>query len=163
MNNNKEMKDLVRSRPITSYEELGQERERLKLLLKAQEAQIKKDVQELKAEFKPLVNISNVVGKFVSRENHKDAVVSAGTNITIDLIANSIFAKSNFFVRSVLPALLKNFTSHYLPNAISPLRKPGVSADAIKRQPSAPAGETISRTRPYPDPAVTQSSFQVEE
>jgi len=109
-------------KPISSYEDLCREKERLTELLKAQKVQIQRDLENLKDEFKPVVNLSDQVGKLLSREDGKDPLVTAGTNITIDIIVAKLFSKSNFLLKLVLPALLKNFSSHYLPKALPPKR-----------------------------------------
>ena len=112
------------TRPVTSYDDLVKERERLKELLKIQKAQISKDLGEIREEFTPVVLASEMFGKLLNREDGKDALVATGTNLTIDLLVNKLFAKSNFLVRLILPVILKNLSSHYIPKAPPPTRKP---------------------------------------
>jgi hypothetical protein len=111
------------TRPISSYDDVLSEKERLKELLKIQKIQINKDLDEIREEFRPVVIASEMFGKLVKREDGKDALVTTGTNITIDLLISKLFAKSNFFVRLLLPVILKNFTSHFIPRTLPPLRK----------------------------------------
>lgn len=117
----------MNSRPITSYEDLCKEKERLTELLKAQKAQIQRDVTEVKAEVKnelrPFLSLSENVSKLLHREDGKDPLVAAGTNIGIDILASKLFAKSNFILRLVLPSILKNLSSHLLPNVTTPSRR----------------------------------------
>jgi hypothetical protein len=96
----------------------------LKELLKIQKAQISKDLGEIREEFTPVVLASEMFGKLLNREDGKDALVATGTNLTIDLLVNKLFAKSNFLVRLILPVILKNLSSHYIPKAPTPLHKP---------------------------------------
>jgi len=119
-------------KPITSSDDLLKEKERLTELLKIQKAQIAIDIMEVKEEFRPVVIASEMVGKLFSREDGKDALVSTGTNLTIDLLIGKIFSKSNFIVRLLLPAILKNLTSHYIPKA-PPIRKS--VRTTVKREP----------------------------
>jgi hypothetical protein len=105
------------TRPITSYDDLLKEKERLKELLKIQRTQLTRDVTEIKEEFRPVVLASEMFGKLLNREDGKDAIVSTGTNLTIDLIIGQLFSKSNFLVRFLVPKILKNLTSHYIPKA----------------------------------------------
>jgi hypothetical protein len=114
------------SRPISSYEELCKEKERLSELLKAQKVQIQRDLENLKDEFKPIVNLSENVGKLLSREDGKDPIVTAGTNLTIDILVSKLFSKSNFILKLILPAILKNLSSHYIPKALPPSKRPSL-------------------------------------
>ncbi len=128
----------MNSRPISSYEDLCKEKERLSELLKAQKVQIQKDIESLKDEFKPVVNLSENVGKLLSREDGKDPLMTAGTNIGIDILAMKLFSKSNFLLKLVLPAVLKNLSSHFLPNALPPKRnsygmKPKVEETTVRK------------------------------
>jgi hypothetical protein len=112
----------MNSRPISSYEDLCKEKERLTELLKAQRIQIHRDVDEIKNEFRPMLSLSENVSKLLSREDGKDPIVAAGTNIGIDILASTLFSKSNFIVRLLLPSILKNISSHLLPKAQPPKR-----------------------------------------
>lgn len=109
--------------PIRSYEDLKQERERLRELLRVQKAQIQKDLQGIREEFRPITMISEVVGKIMHREDGKNGLISTGANITIDLLASKFLSKSNFLTKLILPALFKNVTSHYLPKTPTPQKR----------------------------------------
>lgn len=119
--------------PISSYEDLCKEKERLTQLLKSQRAQIQRDIEELKDEFKPVVSLSENVSKLLSREDGKDPLYAAGTNIGIDILVAKFFSKSNFLVKLVLPAILKNVSSHLLPEAPPSLRKPRFKKTVVER------------------------------
>lgn len=123
----------MNSRPISSYEDLLQEKERLSEALKGQRAQIQKDLDELKNEFSPIVSLSDNVSKLLSRDDGKDPIVAAGTNIGIDILVAKLFSKSNFLLRLVLPAILKNLTSHVLPDAPPMFRKPKFRKTVVER------------------------------
>jgi hypothetical protein len=123
----------MNSRPISSYEDLCKERERLTEVLKGQRAQIQRDIEELKNEFKPVVSLSENVTKLLSREDGKDPLFAAGTNIGIDILVSKLFSKSNFLLRLVLPAILKNISSHILPDAPPSMRKPRFRKTVVER------------------------------
>jgi hypothetical protein len=123
----------MNSRPISSYEDLCREKERLSEALKGQKAQIQRDIEEIKNEFRPMVSLSENVGKLLSREDGKDPLVAAGTNIGIDILVSKLFSKSNFLLRLVLPAILKNVSSHLLPDARPPYRKPYLRKTVVER------------------------------
>ena len=122
----------MNSRPISSYDDLCKERERLTELLKAQKVQIQNDIENLKDEFKPVVNLSENVGKLLSREDGKDPLMTAGTNLTIDILVSKLFSKSNFLLKLILPAVLKNLSSHYIPKAVPPKRNSYATAPRIE-------------------------------
>lgn len=123
----------MNSRPIKSYEDLCKEKERLTEVLKGQKAQIQRDIDELKNEFRPMVSLSENVGKLLSREDGKDPLVAAGTNIGIDILVARLFSKSNFLLRLVLPAILKNISSHILPDATPTFRRPRFKKTVVER------------------------------
>lgn len=123
----------MNSRPISSYEDLCREQERLTELLKGQRAQIQRDIEELKNEFKPVISLSENVTKLISRDDGKDPLVAAGTNLGIDILVSRLFSKSNFLLRLVLPAILKNISSHLLPDAPPSLRKPRFRKTVVER------------------------------
>jgi hypothetical protein len=114
----------MNSRPISSYEDLRKEKERLTELLKAQKIQIHRDVDEIKIELRPMLTLSENVSKLFNREDGKDPIVAAGTNIGIDILASKLLSKSNFVVRLILPSILKNISSYLLPKAVLNSRKP---------------------------------------
>jgi hypothetical protein len=113
----------MNSKPISSYEDLCKEKERLAEVLKAQKLLIQQDVEELKNELNPILNLSDNISMLLSRENGKDPLVEAGTNIGIDILAGKLLSKSNFILRWILPSILKNLSSHLLPKVIVPVKK----------------------------------------
>ena len=123
----------MNSKPISSYEDLCNEKERLTEMLKGQKAQIQRDIEALKDEFTPMLSLSENVSKLLSREDGKDPIVAAGTNIGIDLLIGKMFSKSNFLVRFLLPAILKNVSSHLLPDAIGPFKKQPIKRTVVER------------------------------
>lgn len=123
----------MNSRPISSYEDLCKEKERLTEMLKGQRAQIQRDIEELKNEFKPVISLSDNVSRLLSREDGKDPLMAAGANIGIDILVSRIFSKSNFLLRLVLPAILKNISSHILPDAPPSFRKPRFRKTVVER------------------------------
>jgi hypothetical protein len=116
---------------INSYEDLVREKARLEELLKIQRTQIQRDFRDLKDEFKPVINVSSTIGKMISREDGKDPVVTAGTNITIDIIAMKLLRNSNFFLKVIVPAILKNISSHFLPKPGPSIKRPVVKKKVL--------------------------------
>jgi hypothetical protein len=142
---------------IQNYDDLMAERARLEALLKEKREKIKNDISSIKEEFKPAVKAFNMLEKLTHREDGKDEIVTAGTNLTIDLLASALFSRSNFLVRMFMPVLLKNLTSHYLPKASRPghqqngqTKKP-VTTQAVKQ----PAINSASKKQAVEDPIAT--------
>jgi hypothetical protein len=123
----------MNSKPISSYEELCQEKERLSELLKMQRVQIQRDFDNIKDELQPMVNLSENISKLLSREDGKDPIVTAGTNITIDILVSKLLGKSNFLLKLILPAILKNLSSHYIPKAGAAIRKGALQKPALEK------------------------------
>jgi hypothetical protein len=110
------MDNIVRT--ITTHHELQAEEARLKEILRVKRTQIKQDIQELKEEINPVIKVARVIGKILVPEDQKHIVAKAGTNITIDWLAKKLFPKSSFLMQSVLPLMIKNYTSHYVDKAV---------------------------------------------
>ncbi len=113
----------IATRPINTYQDLVEEKERLEELLKIQRSLIQNDIRELKEEFKPAVQVANVIGKITTREDGQSDILTKGTSLTLDLLVSRLFSKSNFLVRLIVPAVLKNLSSHYLPKAVPMIKR----------------------------------------
>lgn len=100
------------STKITTYKQLLEEKERLTVLLRLQQDQIREDFREIKEEFRPLTNITSALGMFVTRKSG-----SALSNLGINLVVNGfvkkvLLSKTGWFTRFIVPLLLKNYASH---------------------------------------------------
>ncbi|MBT1712296.1 hypothetical protein KK062_28900 [Fulvivirgaceae bacterium PWU5] len=104
---------------IRSHDDLLAEQERLRLQLKVQKEQIRDDLSEIKEEFKPVLSLVRVIGKFTSRETRNDAIVTTGSSLAIDLLLKK-FVSNNLLARMFLPSLLKNVSSHVIFNNVAP-------------------------------------------
>lgn len=104
--------------PVTTYEELKVEEQRLKALLEVQRERIRQDVEELKEELDPLVSVAKFVGKVSMRDSTHHPAVQAGTNLTIDWLTRKVLPRSNFLLNLLLPKVVKNYASHYIDKAV---------------------------------------------
>jgi len=111
------------NKAITNYEELIEEQQKMKELLQVQKLQIKKDVIELKQELRPALNVISFIGKFALPDARNNGAVKLGTSVTIDWILKKVLASSNPLLRLVVPALVKNYSSHYTDKALPFLMK----------------------------------------
>lgn len=102
------------TKQIRTYEDLMEEKARLKLLITAQRELIRQDINVIKEEFQPVRKIISTVGKFTSREG-KFGVLSLAAETGIDVLLRRFFlARAGFFTRLVVPFLVKNFSSHVI-------------------------------------------------
>lgn len=104
---------------IRSYDDLLAEQERLRSQLKVQKELIREDVIEIKEEFKPLMGLVRILGKFTSRETRNEALVTTGSSLAIDLLVKK-FLSGNILTRLFLPSMLKNVSSHVIYNNLGP-------------------------------------------
>ncbi len=99
---------------INNYSELVSERKRLEALLQAQRELIRADVQELKAELKPVQNAINMIGKLTKRDT-SNPLLTGASDLAIDLLIKRVLlAKAGWITRLVVPFFTKNLSSHVL-------------------------------------------------
>lgn len=108
---------------ITSYETLMEEQQRLKDKLQIQKLQIQKDVMELKQELKPVISVASFLGKMAIPDASQNSAVQAGAGLTIEWILKKVLSSSNPILGMILPALVKNYSSHYIGKAVPFIQK----------------------------------------
>lgn len=101
-------------KPIRTYEDLMEEKERLNQLLAAQKELIRQDFNEIKQEFAPVRSAISLVGKFTSKDNRSFLLTTATDTIIEILVRRMILAKAGWFTRIVVPFFMKNFSSHVI-------------------------------------------------
>lgn len=107
---------------ITSYNDLLEEKERLKKLLQAQKELIREDVAEIKEELRPVREAAGIVGKFISRDN-SNPLLTMGTNTAVDLLVRKlILSKAGWFGKLIIPFLVKNYASHFVTDNIGTIK-----------------------------------------
>lgn len=99
---------------IETYNDLLEEKQRLKNLLQAQRELIREDIKEIKAELQPLRSAVTVVGKFFNRDT-SNPLLSLGASKLIDLLVKKvILGRAGWFTKIAVPFLLKNYSSHVI-------------------------------------------------
>jgi hypothetical protein len=99
-------------RQINSYKELVEEKARLQALLLEQELQIKEDWHSLKEELKPAVLVGATLRKIFTRRAGITAA-QLGINVLTDgFVKKVLLRKAGWFIRLVIPLLIKNYASH---------------------------------------------------
>lgn len=102
------------TKPIRTYKELLEEKERLKLLLSAQKELVRQDINEIKLELAPVKSAINVVGKFATKDNRNWILTTAADTIIDLVIRKMVLSKAGFITKMVVPFFMKNFSSHVI-------------------------------------------------
>lgn len=103
------------TKQIKTYQDLVDEKQRLTLLLKTQKAVIKNDFKEIKEELSPLRSVAGIAGKLVTRDRGGNWVLNMGANTLIDVfVKKMILGRAGWFAKTVVPFLLKNYSSHFI-------------------------------------------------
>jgi hypothetical protein len=104
------------SKKLQSYDELLEERIRLEELLRTQKALVISNYTVLADTLKPIGNAtSNVVGVLskVGVKEKNSPLVNLGLDfVTEVLLKRMLLAKSGWFVRVVIPFIVRNYSSH---------------------------------------------------
>ena len=102
------------NKPIKTYQDLVEEKERLEILLHNQKELVRTSANSLKAEFKPAFSAFSFLGTLVSRDS-TNPVLGATANTVIDLVLKKlILGRAGWIARTILPLLVKNMSSHYI-------------------------------------------------
>lgn len=102
------------TKPIRTYEDLMEEKEKLKQLLAAQKELVRQDFNEIKEELAPVRSAISTVGKFATRDN-RNFLLTTATDTAIELlIRRVVLAKAGWFTKLFVPFLMKNFSSHVI-------------------------------------------------
>ncbi len=99
---------------IKTYEDLEEEKQRLMGLLRAQEELIKVDIAGVREGLKPVRKAVNVVNKMATRD-HTGPVMNLGLEMGIDLLVRRVLlARAGWFLKILVPFVLKNYSSHVI-------------------------------------------------
>lgn len=109
---------------INSYNDLLEEQERLRALLKVQKEVIRQDFREIKQDLAPVKKAFSFIGKLTTRETG-NPLLTGTANTVIDLVIRRfLLARSGWLIKLLVPALVKNYSSHVIDdNKNSILRK----------------------------------------
>lgn len=99
---------------INSYNDLLEEQQRLKALLQHQKEVIRQDIKDIKKDLAPVRTAISFVGKLATREPG-NPLLSGTANTLIDLVIRRfLLARSGWLLKLVVPALVKNYSSHFI-------------------------------------------------
>jgi len=102
------------NKEIRSYDELLKERQRLEHLLQAQKEIVLYDVAEIKEKLQPVKNIVEFIG-MITTKDRTNLLWNLGSDLAINAVVKRfILSKSGWFLKTVIPFFLKNFSSHII-------------------------------------------------
>jgi hypothetical protein len=102
------------TKAIRTYDDLLEEKARLKLLLSAQKELVRQDINELKQELAPVKSAISMVGKIATRDN-RNWLLSTAADTMIDLLVKKmVLSKAGWITKLVVPFFMKNFSSHVI-------------------------------------------------
>jgi hypothetical protein len=101
-------------KPIRTYEDLLEEKARLKLLLSAQKELVRQDINELKQDLVPVRRAISMVGKFATKDNRNNLLTTAADTIIDIVVRNMVLSKAGFLTKLIVPFFMKNFSSHVI-------------------------------------------------
>jgi hypothetical protein len=100
-------------RRITNYNELQEEKERLKQLLHVQGQQVKQDFNDIKEELKPVGSALSTAAMFITRATKGNVLANLGINMAVDVFVKKIIlSKAGWITRKIVPYFVKNYASH---------------------------------------------------
>ncbi len=102
------------TKPIRTYKELLEEKERLKLLLSAQKELVRQDINEIKQELAPVRSAISTVGKMVTKDKTNWVLSTAADTIIDIVVRRMILSKAGWITRLAVPFFMKNFSSHFI-------------------------------------------------
>jgi len=102
------------TKPIRTYEDLLEEKARLKLLLSAQKELVRQDINQLKQELAPVKSAISMVGKFATKDNRNWILTTAADTIIDLVVRKMVLSKAGFFTKLAVPFFMKNFSSHII-------------------------------------------------
>jgi hypothetical protein len=132
---------------IRTYKDLLQEEERLQHQLKAQEVLIRQDLAGFRENIEPVRRLFNTAQKIFTRDN-RVPVFNIGLELAIDiLLRRFILRRAGWFAKSIVPYLVKNFSSH-------------VIGEEKRRALVKKVRDMFAKIRPKPAEAATAKEFR---
>ena len=97
---------------MQSYKDLELEKQKLEATLRVQKEMIRRDVTELREEFRPVKEALRFVGKFTTRDKSNPAI-ALGVDVAGDaILKNGLLKKTGWLTRIIVPFLAKNYATH---------------------------------------------------
>ena len=104
---------------IHSYDDLLNEKERLKILLNDQKQAIRNEVMLLKDSLNPIKSIAKTIGHLTSPDKSL-GLLNAGLSFSLDLLLRKfLLKKSGWLVKLAAPFIIRNVLSHFAAKKIN--------------------------------------------
>ena len=99
---------------IRTYQDLLEEKKHLEVELFNKRGLIRKDVADLKEEWRPITDLLSSLGK-ITTKGKTSPLLAIGIDIIGEvLVKNILLTRSGWITRLVVPFLAKNFSTHIL-------------------------------------------------
>jgi hypothetical protein len=102
------------NKSIHSYKDLLEEKQRLEVLLLEQRQVLRDDVQELKTQLEPLKHAVEFIRKITTKDKTALLLTIASDIVINSVVKRFILSRAGWFVRTVVPYFMKNYSSHFL-------------------------------------------------
>jgi hypothetical protein len=97
---------------INTYDDLLQEKRRLKLILEERKILVQAEFEEIKVKLKPVTHVIEMVEK-LSKKDKSNPLFNIGVDMGVNLLLKNVLLRNaGFIVKLLVPLLTKNFLSH---------------------------------------------------
>jgi hypothetical protein len=99
---------------IRTYDDLLNEQQRLRELLRVQKEVIRQDIDEIRKELAPVKTAIGFIGKLTTQD-HTNPLLNGTMNTIIDLVVRkAILGRAGWITKLVVPFIMKNYASHFI-------------------------------------------------
>jgi len=104
------------SKKIRTYNELLQEEQKLTELFNAQKALLKYEINDIKIEFEPALNLLHFLKK-ISLKNSENPVIQTAINMLVDILIEKLNGPDAGFIKTtMIPGILKKYSATLFTN-----------------------------------------------
>ncbi|NCI50541.1 hypothetical protein GWC95_11445 [Sediminibacterium roseum] len=97
---------------INTYNDLLEEKKRLKLLLEERKIKVQTEFEEIKVKLKPVGAIIDTVQKMTTKDK-SNPLLNMGIDVGVNLILKKLLLRNaGFIMKLLVPMLAKNYLSH---------------------------------------------------
>lgn len=97
---------------IRSYDDLLQEKQKLKLLLEERKILVQSEFEAIKVKLKPVGAIIDTVEKMTTKDK-SNPLINIGIDVGVNLLLKKLLLRNaGFIAKLLLPLLAKNYLSH---------------------------------------------------
>jgi hypothetical protein len=97
---------------INTYDDLMQEKRRLKLVLEERKILVQAEFEEIKIKLKPVTNVIEMVEK-LSKKDKSNPLFNMGVDVGVNLLLKKVLLRNaGFIVKLLVPLMAKNYISH---------------------------------------------------